>query len=991
MNHSIYKNITLFLGVILIIILSNYDIYSQAYNFRHFTVNDGLASSETYHVFQDSKGYIWIATDNGVSRYDGYEFKNFTTEDGLTDNTVFTIYEDYKNRIWFITHSAKLSYYYNNTIHKYKYNDTIQKYLVRNASPTKLSFVVDTNETIYYKDRRNGLFIINKKGKIINNAPRNYSLFYIKNEDNSKHLYVNKKNLNIINRDTIIYYHTKNFNSVDFFKDLNFFFALKKENHYFFASRRKIIRINKLKTYDFIDLPETIVWLSADKKNNLWIGTRKGMLGYKNLDITKNHHYHILKSKTVTSVLEDKEGGYWFTTLYDGVYYTPSLFTKTFFDADNKDDKNITNVTSDSLNIWLSVKEKIIKINTQDTLTIDFQNDDLITTVLYYDKNNRLIWVGSRNLYAYDYNSIKLINFLDRMGKKHLTPHVTDIKYHSNKLWASTSNKGLYLYDNKKNVFISKSIFENKINSICPKNETIYCGCNEGLWTYTIKDSTFSYLGHSNKLLSYRINCIKNNTYHDNIWIGTKSNGIVIYDENDSTYNITTANGLSSNNITSLFLKDNAMWAATQNGLNKITFSNKNLKHSYKIELFKTMHGLVSNEINDIYANDSVSFVATKKGVSIINYKRFSSNNYPPPIYIKNISILDQDTCLLSNYNLTHKQNSIYIQYVGLMYRNNADKKYKYQLRINNKPARWIDTKENYVRFSFLNPGNYSFKVIAINEDGKESESPALINFTIYPPFWKTWWFITFGSILIILGIIGRYTFHITQLKKRNELEKGLLKEINKFKQQALSQQMNPHFIFNTLNSIQYYIYENNSTESTKYLSKFSKLMRLILDNSQNDTIPIQKELDAMNLYLELEALRIEKDFSYKIIVDKAIDPYQYKIYPLLIQPYVENSIWHGLIHKEGEKKIIIEIKPLEEYIICSIEDNGIGREKAMEIKKQKQIKHKSHGTNITGKRIETINKLYNKDFTVKFIDLKNKQGDASGTKVILKIPKILN
>jgi LytS/YehU family sensor histidine kinase len=159
------------------------------------------------------------------------------------------------------------------------------------------------------------------------------------------------------------------------------------------------------------------------------------------------------------------------------------------------------------------------------------------------------------------------------------------------------------------------------------------------------------------------------------------------------------------------------------------------------------------------------------------------------------------------------------------------------------------------------------------------------------------------------------------------------------------------------------------------------------LDNSQHDTIPIQKELDALDLYLQLESLRLDENFKFEIIVNSSVDTQLYKIYPLLIQPYVENSIWHGLVQK-GEKMIKIEILPNDDSILCKIEDNGIGREKALERKNQKE-KHKSHGTNITNKRIETINKLYNCNFKVEIIDLKDTIGNPSGTRVLLQIPKI--
>ncbi len=478
------------------------------------------------------------------------------------------------------------------------------------------------------------------------------------------------------------------------------------------------------------------------------------------------------------------------------------------------------------------------------------------------------------------------------------------------------------------------------------------------------------------------------NNLHNNIWIGTGTNGIIIYDR-DTIFNINTKNGLSNNNINSFFKKDTIIWVSTQNGLNKITLLSDKINDKYKIEIFSTLDGLASNEINDIYIKDLTAYVASKKGLSKFNTKKLITNSYPPPIYINNVSILEKDTSVQSSYILSHKNNSINIEFVGLNYKNQYNKTYKYQIVRHGQEANWIETNENHVRLSFLPPGQYTFKVLAINENNIESINPASVDIFIKPPYWKSWWFIgliIISTIIIIAGVLLTiYYIKISEIKRRNTLERKLLLEINKFRQQALSQQMNPHFIFNTLNSIQFYIYDNDINSSTQYLSKFSKLMRVILNNSQHDTIPVQKELEAMQLYLELESMRLENQLNYEISTND-VDVELYQIHPLLIQPYVENSIWHGLVHKEGEKNIKIEVRNNKDSILCIIEDDGIGRQKAMEIREKKNKRHISYGTNITGKRIDSINKLFNQDFKVEYIDLKDDNGNACGTKVLLQI-----
>jgi LytS/YehU family sensor histidine kinase len=211
--------------------------------------------------------------------------------------------------------------------------------------------------------------------------------------------------------------------------------------------------------------------------------------------------------------------------------------------------------------------------------------------------------------------------------------------------------------------------------------------------------------------------------------------------------------------------------------------------------------------------------------------------------------------------------------------------------------------------------------------------------------------------------------------------------KISEMTQANLRQQMNPHFIFNTLNSIQYYMYQNDKVATNNYLTKFSSLMRKVLDNSQNTSVPLRDELDALNLYLELECLRFKDKFEFKITVDEEIDTLMYKVPTMLIQPYVENSVCHGLIPMEGKGFVKIDLKLAEEHIVCTIEDNGIGREAAHERNKKRGTNHNSLGTRITTSRLELVNSLYGTDLETVYTDLKNKNGEAVGTRVEMHIP----
>jgi LytS/YehU family sensor histidine kinase len=236
-------------------------------------------------------------------------------------------------------------------------------------------------------------------------------------------------------------------------------------------------------------------------------------------------------------------------------------------------------------------------------------------------------------------------------------------------------------------------------------------------------------------------------------------------------------------------------------------------------------------------------------------------------------------------------------------------------------------------------------------------------------------------SIMVFILLLNR-----SRINSRRNLSE-MNRRISEVTQANLRQQMNPHFIFNTLNSIQYYMYRHDKLATNVYLTKFSNLMRKVLENSQHTSIPLQDELDALNLYLELEKIRFKDKFDYEINVDEEIDTIMYKVPTMLIQPYVENSICHGLIPAEEKGMIKIDLTLNKNYISCVIEDNGIGREAAQQMKSVNGNSHNSIGTRIVSSRLELVNSLYGTNLKTIYTDLKKNDGEPEGTRVEIHIP----
>lgn len=242
------------------------------------------------------------------------------------------------------------------------------------------------------------------------------------------------------------------------------------------------------------------------------------------------------------------------------------------------------------------------------------------------------------------------------------------------------------------------------------------------------------------------------------------------------------------------------------------------------------------------------------------------------------------------------------------------------------------------------------------------------------------------SGLLVLSLAIGLLLLGRSKIKAEKELSE-MKRKISEVTQANLRQQMNPHFIFNTLNSIQYYMYQHDKLATNNYLTKFSSLMRKVLENSQHTSVPLRDELDALNLYLELETIRFKNKFEYRIVIDDDIDTLLYKVPTMLIQPYVENSICHGLMPSEKPGKLNISLNLEHEYIRCTIEDNGIGREAAQARKARNGENHNSLGTQIVSSRLELVNALYGTSLKTIFTDLRNENGEAEGTRVEIHIP----
>lgn len=474
-----------------------------------------------------------------------------------------------------------------------------------------------------------------------------------------------------------------------------------------------------------------------------------------------------------------------------------------------------------------------------------------------------------------------------------------------------------------------------------------------------------------------------------NIWIGISGKGLLKVDCQDMAhlkYHLySTEDGLPTNNfnvINTDFMGN--VWISTLMGvvcINAQTLHTKIFNQSVGMDKY-TMG------IRFLRGNNQQFYIASPGKYCKVNYQEINRYIPPPKTYIASFKVLNVEKKIslegTKELILSPQENIFSFDFSCIDFTNQSHHEFAYMLEGWDKD--WISAgKRRYVSYTNLDGGHYTFKVKGKNGEGIWGNTVSIPIF-IETPFYKKTAFFLLCLAIFVVTVYAIYTYQIKQIEKTEKLKTEFNKKMAETRMQALRAQMNPHFIFNCLNSINRYIIKSDIKTSSLYLTRFAKLIRLILDNSQYKTIILSNELDALKLYIELEAFRFEKKFEHEIIVDENIDTDSIEIPPLLFQPYIENAIWHGLLHKDTQGNLSVHLSQTDDILTCKITDNGIGRAKAMEFKSKTATTRKSLGIKLTEERLNIAGEDSSRAGTQQIIDLYDEQGNPCGTQVIISL-----
>lgn len=963
---------------------------------KNYNVKDGIPSSEVYCAFQDSRGFIWFGTDGGVTCYDGYVFKNYTTEDGLADNTVFGITEDHKHRLWFRSISGKICYWSNDTIFSLKANDSISA-VVKNA--VMISLYVDSGDTVWCGLRISGGYFKIAPPYALRDfqciKPSPGSGYFI--------LYPEKFNAvtghiisNVTDRSFRYYSKEKLLASVpkpDMTNSSVIYMQMSKDS-FVVADANKLFFIckNGARTlWNTQDVFHKEVINLKKSGSTYWAGIRKG--GAIRLNPADNFkpagNETILDGYSVSDVLTDNEGGTWFTTLENGIFYASADPFVSHYSFLPGAENQLCPVGRNFLAI--STAYGVIDLVSKDTLikNLPITDTKFLSNLLSRTPSQTSAVIRTSDpahpthfmSYFWSARTHRFIPVKDE-GNMPVMTFSYAVDTLADRLYL-TNRYDLYQMDSGQTLL--KKIAMIPARTLCLYTDiqgVLWMGCVNGLWSFNGR--TFKYHGNENPVLKHRIDDIK--VGRDGTWyMATRGNGLIIKKGNVYT-SITTRQGLPSNNCECLHIDNRGtIWVGTKNGLCKVTRKGEGQYFVAKLNLESE---IFSRDVSRVEQAGNTLWISTNNGIASYVMPEEGKPKLSPRIYLKLFSVNESDHLKDSVRIFGHNENYVKISFVGLSYHSYGKVQYKYKLV--GLDTGWRITSNTSIQYPFLPPGKYRFMLKAIAFDGPESLETTLVSFSIRKPFWLRTWFLIIFFAACGLSLYSVFYFRLKAIRTKERQKTQFNNQLATLEMRALRAQMNPHFIFNAINSIQNHIIRNDRSTAQDYLAKFARLIRNVLENSKSESISLFLELETLSLYIELEQIRAPGKFSYAINVDSAISAYNILIPPLLMQPFVENCILHGIMPLPGNTgKIEITVGEKNGSLICTISDNGIGRKRAGEIKSRKATYHRSMGLSVTEERINLLNGPESTTASIRIEDLSDTDGNPTGTRVILSIPVI--
>ncbi len=937
---------------------------AQDYAYAHYDVKEGLASSVVYSAVQDKDGFMWFGTEAGLSRFDGTNFKNFTIEDGLPDNEILKLFVDSRNRLWIIPFKNAVCYYYKGEIYTSK-NDPVLALVKINSIITSIGEDNQGN-ILLLEDQMAHLILSDSTVKTITNIDGTH--FYgltvglDKSGDFQVAIATKAEGLIFAKFDKSGAKVVKTVGSE--YNDVNS--VILSDNVQIYRDQEKITLIedDKIKVYP---QPQGMRSVSLLSDSILCVNSPQGSYVY-NVGLN-NPPRILLENETVNAVFSDDSQNWWFCTAR-GVFRLLSTASRRFpFEVNGRPSSIYCIGKGDSSIYFGSDNFRLIKLQ-GDKFDIEKITAALspgrITSILDIPPNHFVIGTDFGIYFLKPFKKITIVG----VAVKTII-HRNDtllVSYH-------IGVRQLRLTDGK----WVDTPWNSRSTCSWYEGSKIYIGTLNGLYVID-ENGKQIFLGDQFPQLTGKISALAEDR-NKTIWVATYGFGLVGIRNDSAKFFISTKSGLSSNTCRTLFIDSNTIWVGTDKGLDKIQFT----ASGPQILRFTSADGLPDAVINCIYVDGTTVYTGSAEGMTRFDELLITKQSNCR-LRITGVQIgLESKYYDTSDFVLPHNYTQLRFDYSAISFKSAGDITYYYRLTgLNNT---WETTRSGFLNYPSLPSGEYVLQLYAVNKFGVKSNTLA-IPFSVKKLFWETLWFQALAFLLVLSAIWIFIVLRIRWLKRKERAEIQLKKRMMEMEQMALKAQMNPHFIFNCLNSIQQYVMEKDFAAVNKFITDFASLIRKTLEASSKTEISLEEELGYISTYLRLEQARLEDKFTFQIHVPDEIVPSDYYLPPMLLQPCLENSIRHGIRYRpDNLGKIDVHIKKNATYLFCIIEDNGVGRKQAQEYKSLSHIEYQSKGMQLTASRIEMLSLTAESKASIAWEDVVDQNGEVAGTRVTLGFP----
>ena len=926
---------------------------------------DNLPNQTVYDIIEDKDGIIWICTEKGLSKYNGISFKEYKVKNqNLLAGSI--IKEDKYGRIWYENFDGYVFYVENNELKKISQNKPIG-FVPFGITDEKLFVVQQKGIDVFDLKSLKLIKTISINIQVAEHATTFLNNYYLISDDT---VFKINDQLNI---ETSEYFKNKKLHVKYIFPDDNGLYVLSKLNEektiYFFDKNLKLKHKGKLPQLNYIQG-------SSFLNNVIWIYTTKGTYKFNKVNnrLDENNFFEDL---SISKIITNQHNNYWISTTNDGIRIVPNLKDK-YFNISSKKLRSITQ-KNDSFLIGtqngelIECSKNFSKVVSHCTISENLPTyylycDELTNSVFFSNKGFNIVNNGNfHNLKNYDIALKEIVRIDDKyyaFASSNFCALFKDpvTNNNSTSIWDSVYTTNKYskypeIATIIKNIR-AKSVAYNK------KTHTIIFATNIGTFSYTSKGKK-EILQGKNAFYTSKVFNIKNKIFAISV--------------DGNLYEISNDLQLKKIPHNFSFLHNGILNAKNINETLYLTSTDG--IYTFNGDVIEKINAPIKTQkINDFQIDNNTLYALTDEGVITINLEN-QYKKYIPKFTIDKLTANENEKPWNQNSSLNYHLNNINISFSLIEYIN---KNVKLYYRINNSNWISIETNVRNIELPSLAAGKYTVEFKIENEI-----HPEKVTFEITLPFWKKWWFYLLITVLVVTIAYLYFTWQFKLFKNRIQLinEKiSLENDLSKSTLKAIKSQMNPHFFYNALNTIQAYIFTNEKTKANTYLAKFSKLTRFVLEMSEKETISLSEEIDSLKLYLELEQMRFNNDLEYVISYDEDLLYESIEFPPMLIQPYVENAVKHGLLHSKNEKVLHIDFKRENTDLIVIIDDNGVGRKKANEINNFRQKNHESFSTKANEQRLDILNKGRFEKIAVHYID-KHENEIANGTTVILTIP----